>query len=244
MEATMLIAVINQSTLINNNDAQTMCQAIQKQLLLHFCPAYKLQPVKIAFYADAMKVPGYAWQISLIDDDASVPGALGYHTEQGDKVIGFVMAKPVLDAGGVVLYDAINPQNISIASVLSHEVLETCADRFVNAWVDGIKLPQGDQFAYEVCDPVEDQSYTVDVNGTLVSVSDFVFAAWFNPDATMQFNAPFNYLKSLNAPFTLSAGGYMCVRNKGGHISQVFGPKMAEWRRASKQKHGRRLRNQ
>jgi len=35
----MLIAVINESTMVTNDQVNTMCQAIQIQLDLHFAPA-------------------------------------------------------------------------------------------------------------------------------------------------------------------------------------------------------------
>ena len=122
----MFIAVINQSTMVNNADVNTMCQAIQIQLNLHLLPAYNMKAGTVKFYADATKVPGYAWVISVLDNSTQA-GALGYHSEDNDKVDGYIFAQPVLSNAGVVLYDTINPQNVSVASVLSHEICENGA---------------------------------------------------------------------------------------------------------------------
>jgi hypothetical protein len=227
----MLIAVINQSTMVNNIDVNTMCQAIQIQLSLHVLPAYNMKAATVTFYADKTKVPGYAWVISVLDNSTQA-GALGYHSEDNDKVDGYIFAQPVLSNAGVVLYDTNNPQNVSVASVLSHEICEMVGDRFANAWVDGPAIAQGSEYAQELCDPVEGDSYAITVNGAKVSVSNFIFPSWFNPEATTV-NLPFDYLGKLKAPFTMTPGGYMIVR-QSGTVSQVFGEEMPEWKREVK----------
>jgi hypothetical protein len=60
---------------------------------------------------------------------------------------------------------------LSIASVVSHEVLETLADWGANRWADD---GTGILWALEVGDPVESDSYAQDTHGTPVTVSDFV----------------------------------------------------------------------
>jgi hypothetical protein len=105
----MLIAVINESTLVSNQDVDTMCKAIQIQLDLHVLPAWNMKSGTIRFYADKTKVPGYAWVVSMLDN-STVAGALGYHAEDNDVVDAFIFCQPVLSNGGVVLYDPNNPQ--------------------------------------------------------------------------------------------------------------------------------------
>lgn len=242
----MLLAIINESTLVNNVDCDTMCKAIQTQLALHVAPAWNQKVPTIKFYSDKTKIPGYAWVINLLDNSTQA-GALGYHSEDGDKVDAFIFAKPVLDNKGVILYDINNPQNISVSSVLSHEALEMFGDRFANLWADGIQIPEGDEYALELCDPVESDSYSINVNGTMVSVSNFIFPSWFNIEAVAAINMPFDYLKKLSAPFTMTAGGYMIVRSTineqqvfGQHhkcrkqISKVFHEKMPAWKQEVK----------
>lgn len=233
----MFIAVINQSTMVSNADVNTMCQAIQIQLDLHVLPAYNMKAGTIMFYADPTKAPGYAWLVSVLDNSTQA-GALGYHSEDGDKVDAFIFAEPVLSNKGVSLYDPTNSQNVSVASVLSHEVLEMVGDRYANGWSDGPALSQGSEYAQELCDPVEGDSYAILVGSTNVSVSNFVFPSWFNPEAKAT-NMPFDYLKKLTAPFTMTPGGYMIVR-KGGTPTQVFDDHMPEWKKKTKKDKGKR----
>ncbi len=228
----MLIAVINESTLVTNDQVNTMCQAIQTQLNLHVLPAWNMKSGSVQFYADKTKVPGYAWLISILDN-ATVAGALGYHSEDNNKVDGFIFCQTIFQYGGKTLYDSKHPQNFTVSSVLSHEVCEMVGDRFANFWVDGPAIAQGSEYALELCDPVEGDSYAISVNGTPVSVSNFVFPSWFNPQATAPLNLPFDYLKKLSAPFSMTSGGYMIVA-QAGSVSQVFGEAMPEWKKEIK----------
>lgn len=229
----MLIAVTNESTMVTNADVQTMCQAIQIQLDLHVLPAFNLKAGTIKFYADKTKVPGYAWLIHIIDTDAQVQGALGFHQEETNgKVDGFIMCQPILSNGGDILaFDPSNPGKYTVSATLSHEVIETVGDRYTNCFFDNGTT----SWCGELCDPVEQIGYPLMVGTTNVSVSDFVFPAFFNPYAKLPDNAPFNYLNTLKAPFTMLAGGYSIQRTGGpGTESQVFGEAMPQWRRDMK----------
>lgn len=230
----MLIAVVNKSTLVKDAEVQVMCQAIQKQLDLHVLPAFNLKSAHCTFYPATKPVPGHAWTINLIDDDTSVPGALGYHEEtQSDKIVGYIMAKPILDNGGVVMaFDPTNPGQYTVSGTLSHEVIETVGDRATNQFDDNGAV----SWCHELCDPVEQIGYGVEVNGVQIAVSDFVFESFFNPYATKAVNGPFNYLNTLQKPFTLLPGSY-CIQRTGGPgtETQVFGSEMPNWRLATKQ---------
>jgi hypothetical protein len=222
----MLIAVINESTLVTNDQVNLMCQAIQTQLNLHVLPAWNMKSGSVQFYADKNKVPGYAWVVSMLDNSTQA-GALGYHAEDNDKIDAFIFAGPVLQNGGVALYDATNPQNVSVASVLSHEVCEMVGDRFAGFWSDGPPVVASDgqtytEYALELCDPVEGDSYVITVGTQKVSVSNFVFPSWFNAQATAPLNLPFDYLGKLTKPFSMTKGGYLIVR-QSGNSQQVFG---------------------
>jgi hypothetical protein len=230
-EIKMLIAVQNLSTMVSDADVATMVAAIDVQLRLQFLPAWRTNSVSIQFFAKGTAIPGYAWVLDVIDNDASVPGALGYHSEDGDKIDGYIMAQPVLTNGGVpLIFDPTNPGRYTVAATLSHEVCETIADRFVNLYADNGNT----SWAVEVCDPVESVSYGVGVNGVVVAMSDFVFPNFFNQEATAS-NAPFSFMKSVSAPFTLASGGYAVVRTGGpGTEQQIYGKSMPKWRRDQK----------
>lgn len=231
----MLIAVINESTEVSNADVNTMCQAIQIQLDLHVLPAWNMKSSTIKFYADKTKVPGYAWVVNMLDNPTQA-GALGYHSLDNDQIDAFIFAQPVLANGGTTLaYNPANPTQYTVSATLSHEVCEMVGDRYANGFSVGPQISQGNLYAQELCDPVENDSYGISVGGVSVAVSNFVFPSWFNPEATLKLNAPFDYLKKLTAPFTMDAGGYMIVAsmNNEGQVTarQVFDDQMPEWKK-------------
>jgi hypothetical protein len=231
----MLIAILNQSTLVKDADVITMTAAIQTQINLHYAPAWNEKPTPIKFFTNKNDIPGYAWVIYLMDTDASVPGALGFHQQENNgKIDGFILCQPILSNNGAVLaFDANNSSQYTVSATLSHEVLETLQNRFVNKWFDN----GATTWAGEICDPIEQVSYGIAVDGASVSVSDFCFPNFFNSDATEPVNGPFNYLKSLKAPFSMASGGYSLQRTAGpGTETQVFGATMPQWRRSMKMK--------
>ena len=231
----MLLAVINESTLIKDSDVQLMTEAIQIQFDIHLLPAWNQKAGTIKFYSDKTKVPGYAWTISILDNSTQA-GALGYHEENGDKVDGFIFAAPVLQNGGVIFYDPTNPQNVSVSSVLSHEAVEMIGNRYAALWSDGPGVIAGDghtynEYAFELADPVEGNSYVVNVGTTLVNLSNFVFPSWFNIQAKIPENMPFDYLGKLTKPFSMTPGGYLIVR-QSGNVQQIFGDKVPDIQKA------------
>lgn len=225
----MLIAVINESTLVSNDQVNIMSQAIQTQVSQHVLPAWNMRDATISFFPNKASIPANAWVVNVLDSPTQA-GALGYHSEDNDVVDAFIFAQPVLSNGGVPLYDAINPQNTSVASVLSHEILEMLGDVYASFWCDGPQIKGQDgqmysEYALELCDPVEGDSYIINLGGNLISVSNFVLPAWFNKEGGPQ-DAPFDYLHKLSAPFTMTPGGYLILRQSGNY-TQVFGDKVS-----------------
>jgi hypothetical protein len=234
----MLIAVINQSTMVSNANAATMCMAIQIQLDLQVLPAWNMKAATIQFYPDATKVPGYAWLVA-IRDNSTVAGALGYHSEDNDKIDAFIFAEPVLSNGGaVMLYNAANPTQYTVSGTLSHEVIEMVGDRYANAFVVGTQTSQGNMYALELCDPVEAVNVPVSVSGVRISCSNFLFPSYFNIQATLPLNAPFDYLGRLTKPFSLDTGGYYLIATLTGEgqvsAKHIFDDAMPQWRRDMK----------
>src|ERR1700722_172787 len=197
----MLIAITNQSTMVSNADLTTICKAIQIQLDLHVLPAWNWKASTVSFYADATKIPGYAWTIYVVDSESSVPDALGFHQEETeDKIDGYIMSQPILSNGGAVMaFDAANPDQYTISGTLSHEVIEAVGDVYTNTYCDDNK---GNSWCRELCDAVEQISCPVVVDGVSISVSDFLFPSYFNPYATLALNKPFNFLATLQSPFS------------------------------------------
>ena len=220
----MLIAILNQSTLVSNTDAATITQAVATQVQLDAAPLWNRSPAAVVFYTDPTAVPPAAHGIAIVDTIQNQPqGVLGFHTEdQGGKLWGVVAAKPELDNGAQV-----TTGDWSVSSVLSHEVLEMFVDPNCNLWAnDG----QGSAYSFEVCDPVEAPSYVV----SGVSVSNFVTPAWFDPlAATGPGGAQFDKLGQLTAPFSILKGGYV-VYESAGQEQQKYGDEFPEWRKQMK----------
>ncbi len=217
----MLIAILNQSTLISDTDVATMTEAVATQVQLDAAPLWDRAPAAVVFYTDPTAVPPTAHGIAIVDTIQDEPkGVLGFHTEdQGGKQWGAVPAKPVLDNGGQVTIG-----DWSVSSALSHEALEMLVDPNCNLWADNGK---GWAYTLEVCDPVEAPSYTV--NG--VSVSNFVTPSWF--DSSAPATAQFDKLGQLTSPFSILKGGYV-VYESAGAPQQKFGGEFPDWRKEMK----------
>ena len=93
---------------------------------------------------------------------------------------------------------------------LSHEVIEAYVDPDLNLWAEG---PRKTLWAYEACDPVEESSYTVSVDGRRVGVSNFVYPTWF--DLEFARGDRFDHLRETTGPFHV-ASGYANYRYLGG----------------------------
>lgn len=153
--------------------------------------------------------------LALVDDLPEAPGALGYHDVDSDgRPYSKIAVNPSLQNGSDWLTGP-----YSVVSVVGHEALETVANPIVNLWVD---IDQDRSTAREVCDAVEDTGFTYDGS----AMTNFLLPAWFNAFG----KAPFDYRGVLDAPFTLTSGGYMIVRQDGA-TSQEWGAEMPDWRR-------------
>lgn len=218
------ICLVNKSTLVTDTEVRAMTSACAAQLRQHASPLLGLLPVPVTYLAHEQDAPAGSWVLAVLDDPDQA-GALGWHTEdQGDLVYGRVFARPVLDNGGDVL-----TKPLSVASVASHEVLECFADPHVCLWADD---GQGHSYAYEVCDPVESDSYPVPVRGHgLVTVSNFVTPHWF--DAGAAAGERMDYLNKVSRPLSMTAGGYVVVM-ADGRVSQRYGERYPEWRKETK----------
>jgi hypothetical protein len=219
----MLIAILNQSTLVTDTQARKMTQAIASQVKLDVAPLWDRSPAAVIFYGDASEVPVNAHSITLVDTVKDVPkGVLGFHTEdKGGRLWGVVAAKPELDSHAEVITG-----DWSVSSVLSHEVLELFIDPNCNLWANG---GEGKAYSFEVCDPVEAPTYVVDG----VSVSNFVTPAWFDPLAVQKKATRFDKLGLLSASFSILKGGYVVYATEGKE-HQTFGDDFPEWRKQVK----------
>jgi hypothetical protein len=222
----MLISVINQSKGVLDDELDIICKTIQIQLTRDVSPAWEILSPTITFNS---KDP-HAYTIYVIDNDSQELQALGFHLEESnDTIDGYVMCEPILDNGGtVMLFDSSNPGKYTISGTLSHEVIELVFDRFTNIYYDN---SNGISWCGELCDPVEQIGYGIEVGNINVSVSDFLLPNFWDPHSTSKWN----FLNSLHGPFTILDGGYAVQRNNGpGSEQQVFGHAMPQWRKDMK----------
>ncbi len=216
----MFLAVISQSTRFSDADAATATTACAAQLRLHVAPLWDMVPASVVFYPDSAAVPASA-DLLVILDDADQAGALGYHAETPDgKPYARVFVGPVLDNGGAPLQG-----ELTVSSVISHEVCEWFGDRFVNLWADD---GSGTEYAVELCDPVEQDSY--ELAGAMVS--NFVTKRYF--DTRSPKGTQVDYLGNLDQPLSMTAGGYRLIR-RAGKVRQQFGTRYPAWRRGIKE---------
>lgn len=221
----MQIAVLNKSDKLadRNCDVVLMATACSRQLRRHACPAWNRAPASVVFCTDDTLIPPGAHPIYLFDKSDQAD-ALGYHDETPDGVVyGRVFIDPVIDAGGEVLTGA-----WSVSSVLSHEVLELFGDPNCNLWATA---NDGYDYALELGDPVEADSYDINVSGHVVSVSNFVLPEWF--DDFPPEGSKFDYLGKLTAAFSMTPGGYVIYKDSGT-VKQKFGAAYPEWKKATK----------
>lgn len=225
----LVIAVVNRSARVNNTDALTMTDACAYQLRNHVAPLWRIAAPMCKFFPDASKIPASAYVVAIVDQP-DVDGALGYHTELSNgSVDAFIFVNPVLDNGGSVMTGPAD--QVTVSSVLSHELMEMLVDPTASLWADGPQRAEGMSYALEVADPVESDSYSINSHGVQVNVSNFVSPAWFDVVTT---RTRFDYLNKLKAPFTMTPGGYMIVRNAPGSEASVFGAAMPTWKVALK----------
>jgi hypothetical protein len=199
----MRISVANISKKVSVTEFSATVHAVARQVHQDFAPLWGMDAdVRgIAVRRDTKPNPELAVSdvilyVGEIDDDPQkVADAVGYH-DLNHRGIPF----------GFVFTDVAAKIGEAWSTTLSHEVLELLADPDVNLLVVGPhpKSPNGVALrTYEVCDPVQGDSY--DIDG--IAVSNFVTPLYFarlpNPTTTRT-----NYLNSGLDRFGVRPGGY------------------------------------
>jgi hypothetical protein len=193
--ADIAVAIINESTLLTDDQVRAIVPALQQQVSRDFAPAWGID-ANLTFVAKGGQPAAAAWWLVILDD-ADQAGALGYHetTTQG-LPLGKVFARTAQQDG------------VNWTVTASHELLEMLADPEINLTVFVQHTnTTGTLYAYEVCDACEADQFGYEISG--VAVSDFVYPAWFEsfrtPGST-QFDQQ-NHLKG-HLPLLLP-GGYI-----------------------------------
>jgi hypothetical protein len=216
--ATTQISVINESTVLTDADVNPVVAALQQQVTNDFRPIWGTD-AELNMISQGTQPPNGTWWLVILDDSDQA-GALGYHDLTPDGLpMGKVFAASDLKAG------------TSWTVTASHELLEMLADPNINLTVlIQNENTNGTLYAYEVCDPCEDDTFGYQINNILLS--DFVYPSWFEtfrPQGTQ-----FDRMNKMQNPLELLAGGYIGVFN----ISEGGG-----WQQQTAEKNPVNLRN-
>jgi hypothetical protein len=192
----MPIDIINMSNTVTNDDAANVVSAIQQQIDEQFAPIWNLGAD--LNFVTTQRQNATVW----IMDTSTDVSVLGYHDISDFNIpVGFAFAKSSID----------NQEPWSVT--LDHEILELIGDPWSGLTVEGQFIGNPAFFAYENCDPVEEDFYVL--NG--VTLSNFVFPSWFLNKTAVGYD----WLGKLEAPFTLSSGGYFSYLQVVGQFIDV-----------------------
>jgi hypothetical protein len=221
------IAVVNRSKDVGDAQARAMARTCQLQVEKHVAPLYAFVPWPVRLYKREKDVPQDALLIVLLEDEKGAD-ALGYHDEtpQGRRY-GRVFTRPILeDPEG-----SVHTTPYSVSTILSHEVLEAFVDPDCNIWAEG---KPGQMYAYEACDPVQEDAYRMVVDGHRMYVSNFVLPTWF--DLEYPAGTRFDYMRRVKKPFKMTAGGYAIFWD-GGSSEKIL------WGRRTRRSHRQGVKN-
>jgi len=199
------IACVNKATAKLGVDFDKLVVALQKFLDEHFVPVWNT-PAKLV---EAKDILPDAWTLMFMDDvdSAKHEGWLGLHHVEGKYPFAKIFVNAVLA----------NHDKVSVAA--SHELAEMLADPAINLWTVG---PKGRLYAYEVCDAVEEDKFSVDG----IPMSNFVYPAYFELFRKPK-SAQFDHMKKVDKPFQILPMGYAQVR-EGSKLRQITGSKTKE----------------
>jgi hypothetical protein len=207
--ADIKIIVINESTVLKDDQVKSTVPALQTQVQRDFAPVWGID-ANITFLPSGSQPPLGSWWLGVFDDSDQA-GALGYHDVTNEGLpLGKVFAGTDMKFGA----------NWTVT--LSHELLEMLADPEINLTVfDQSNNTTGILYAYEVCDACEADQFGYQIDG--ITVSDFVYPTWFEVFQAGR-NVQFDYSKQIRNPFDLLPGGYtnlFDVMKGGGWIQKT-----------------------
>jgi len=221
------IVIINSCKSVTDIQGQQITAALNL-VLPKFCTDWGLIKYSVVYVPQQYKSTntGVKLKIFLLDSDPPSDGILGYHGITSDTPYSNIYCKTTLSYPGATVVYSNNASNPTVAQTVSHEIFEMLVDPNCNMWADD---GTGEtMYAYETCDPVESNLVQVNVPKTAsilkwtgknfalsrgipaatVTLSDWVLPSWFDPQRTV---GPFNYLKTITSPLSISPLGYTIV---------------------------------
>lgn len=198
------IAVINESTAMADAAVIEIMAALQTQWNRDLSPVWEIDQAEFTFVPKGQTPDPKAWQVVFLDDSDQA-GALAYHDLTN---AGLPLSK--------VFVKTILSDNSSVPVGASHECCEMAVDPTINL---AAQDASGTFWAYEVCDPFEDDQYGYEINGILVS--DFATPAWFG--FANSAGMPVDFMKHGTAPFQVLTGGYAQKFDPASGWTQING---------------------
>ena len=192
------IACIDKTRLGIGVPLSKLPDALQKCYDKHFLPVWGF-PVKLYVTRRAKPTD---WQFVYFDD-AKEATTLGFHdiTRHGQPITKVFVQTSLKDG---------DPVSVTA----SHELFEMAMDPVANLWA---QAKNGMEYAYEVCDPVEEDRF--ECGG--FPMCSFVYPAWFEPFKHPK-GTKFDHLGKLSKPFSVTKNGYV-VEKRGSRMKYVFG---------------------
>lgn len=195
----IILAIVNQSSVVSDAMLAEVVDAIQYQVRRDFAPIWGVD-AQLVLVGHAAVAPKGAWQMVILDDSDQA-GALGYHDVTAE---GLPLGKAFIRSDVL----AKRPWSTTI----SHEVLEILADPDISLSVEYAGTKKTVFFAREVCDPCQDDkwAYTVTVSSPLspVLVSDFVLPGWYHAWRNYPY---YDFARHIKKPLQILEGGYQSI---------------------------------
>lgn len=192
----IIVSIVNKCTVLTDKQLAGLTPALQKQVSRDFAPAWGVDALLVFVPKGHNPAPG-TWVIN-ITDNSDQAGALGYHYLTTDGLpSGYAFVKT----------DIVNGYSWSVT--ISHELLEMLIDPYVNlAALVSLPNQKTRLYAYEVCDPCEEDNLGYTIDGYLVS--DFVLPTWFETFRKAG-STKFDFQNKITKPLQILTGGYMSI---------------------------------
>jgi hypothetical protein len=197
-----IMPIVNACDLISDDEVRNFIPGLQLQYDRDFKPAWgdAVPDIEYTFVSknDIGNIAPSSWP-QFLNRHSQEPDALGWHTEEGNRVFGRVFVGDCMAFG------------ISWQTDVGHEALETALDP---TGQKVSRMPDGRFMALESCDAVEADKYSYMVltaAGLRIPCTNFDYPAYFSTLA----NARYDHCKVLTAPYSLSEGGYADIMSAG-----------------------------
>jgi hypothetical protein len=186
-QAVPTVALISQSTKVSQSDLAGYVAPYQTYIDSWITKYYSTAKAKVVAPTNG-RAPTGAWIMHYLDN-LNQPGALGYHSDSHHKPVAYI------DASQDPLFTG------------SHELAEMLGDPMGNNTYTAPSPDPADQgkeveILDELCDPCEDNSFAIEVDG--VSLSDFI-----TPNFGNGTGGPYDAAEKLTKPREVAVNGYI-----------------------------------